>query len=151
MSGSDIKSQEKLERYHSLIEEKLKRTLQRLVYAREHLYKERSEYIQLRNNIKAIQESKLEKLKSLVNLGSEFYAQAVAPEPSRIFVDVGLTLHVELTLDEAMEFCRKREKHLKEKADTLSKRAANIRANIKLVYDAMAEIMLEQESFKQPS
>mmetsp|Transcript_44518 Transcript_44518/g.71552 ORF Transcript_44518/g.71552 Transcript_44518/m.71552 type:complete len:162 (+) Transcript_44518:101-586(+) len=103
----------KLERFHNIVETKLKVTLKSVLEARDKIFDEHSEYIKLRNNIAVVRESKQTELESLVNLGSEFYSQAVVPDPSRIVVDVGLTLHVEFTLDEAIEFCKKKEEHLK--------------------------------------
>jgi len=95
----------------------------------------------LRTLLKANTSSKQKKMKSLVNLGSEFYAQAVIPDTTRIFVEVGLTLRVEFTLDEAVAFCKRKEAHLKAKGDKLTRKASELKANIKLIYDAMAEIM----------
>mmetsp|Transcript_26787 Transcript_26787/g.37387 ORF Transcript_26787/g.37387 Transcript_26787/m.37387 type:complete len:164 (-) Transcript_26787:141-632(-) len=135
----------KLERFHNIVETKLKVTLKSVLEARDKIFDEHSEYIKLRNNIAVIRESKQTELESLVNLGSEFYSQAVVPDPSRIVVDVGLTLHVEFTLDEAIEFCKKKEEHLKRKGEKLTEKASEIRAHIKLVYDAMAEIMRLQQ------
>mmetsp|Transcript_32019 Transcript_32019/g.56215 ORF Transcript_32019/g.56215 Transcript_32019/m.56215 type:complete len:159 (-) Transcript_32019:145-621(-) len=143
----------KLERFHDVIEKKLKVSLRHILEHRDKLYAEHSDYIQLRNNIRVIQDSKQRQLKSLVNLGSEFYAQAVVPNPEYIFVDVGLTLKVQFTLEEAVAFCHKKEAHLKQKADKLTKKASELKAHIKLVYDAMAEIMrldaLEREEQMQ--
>lgn len=73
-----------------------------------------------------------------MNLGSEFYGKAEVADPSRIFVDVGLSLHVELTLDEATSFCRAKEAFLQRKADAFAQRATSLQADIKQVYEAMA-------------
>ena len=51
-------------------------------------------------------------LKSLVNIGSEVYAQAKAPERKHIFVNIGLGFHVEFTLDEALVYIEKKIKKL---------------------------------------
>mmetsp|Transcript_15125 Transcript_15125/g.29735 ORF Transcript_15125/g.29735 Transcript_15125/m.29735 type:complete len:156 (-) Transcript_15125:235-702(-) len=137
----ELRARKKLEKYHDVIEKKLKVSLARIMEQRDRIYTQQSEYVQLRNNIAVLQESKQKKMESLVNLGSEFYAQAVVPDTSRIFVEVGLTLRVEFTLDEAVDFCKRKEAHLKTKGDMLTRKASELKANIKLIYDAMAEIM----------
>ena len=45
---------------------------------------------------------------SLVNLGSEVYAQAKAHDRNHIFVNIGLGFFVEFTLDEALAFIEKK-------------------------------------------
>ena len=50
-----------------------------------------------------------EPLKTKVDLGCNFYCQARVPDPTKIFVSVGLGFFVELTLDEALEFISKKD------------------------------------------
>lgn len=99
--------------------------------------------LELRQNIRLMQEQNLLDLTTLINLGSEFYAQAKvyefcfylvpsecsafqchwtrywrkyfdSPDTSFIFVKVGLGFHAEMTLDEASQFIDVMETHLNE-------------------------------------
>ena len=66
----------------------------------------------LRTNILLMKKEQDKELKSLVNIGSEVYAQAKAPERKHIFVNIGLGFHVEFTLDEALVYIEKKIKKL---------------------------------------
>ena len=44
-----------------------------------------------------------EPLKARVDLGCNFYAQAKVPDPTKIFLAIGLGFHLEFTLDEAIK------------------------------------------------
>lgn len=96
-----------------------------------------------------IQEQNQKELKTMINLGSEFYVQAKvyvtgiisgvyyllcdSPDCTKIFVNIGLGFHLEMTHTEALEFIAKREKDLQKRADELSKKAAFVKARIKIV------------------
>lgn len=70
------------------------------------------QYDILRTNILLMKKEQEKDLKSLVNIGSEIYVQAKAPERKHIFVNIGLGFHVEFTLDEALAFIEKKTKKL---------------------------------------
>ncbi|KAF9347362.1 hypothetical protein BGX34_003202, partial [Mortierella sp. NVP85] len=63
------------------------------------------------------------------------------PDTKHIFVNVGFGFHAQLTLDEALAFITRKEAFLQKKAERLTEKAAQIRAHIKIVLEAMAEIM----------
>ncbi|KAF9583780.1 hypothetical protein BGW38_008554 [Lunasporangiospora selenospora] len=58
-----------------------------------------------------------------------------------IYVNIGFGFHAQLTLNEALVFIKKKETHLQKLADVYTEKASKIRAHIKLVLEAMAEIM----------
>ena len=70
------------------------------------------QYDILRTNIFLMKKEQDKQLKSLVNIGSEVYAQAKTPDRKLIFVNIGLGFHVEFTLDEALAFIDKKIKKL---------------------------------------
>ena len=47
-------------------------------------------------------------LKTKVDLGCNFYCQAQVPEPNLIYIDIGLGVYVQFTLDEAVKFIDRR-------------------------------------------
>jgi prefoldin subunit 5 len=52
------------------------------------------QYRELLCSIKAMQELNQTELKTLVNLGAEFYIRAKVRDPSRIYVDIGLGFYL---------------------------------------------------------
>lgn len=97
---SNAETAAKIKKYENFVETKLKVDLRAILDARDKLYTQISDYVTLRNNIKTVQDSKQKKLKTMVNLGSEFWVQAVVPDTSTIMVNIGLGFHAELSLDE---------------------------------------------------
>ncbi|CAI2169874.1 8743_t:CDS:2 [Funneliformis geosporum] len=77
----------------------------------------------------------------MVDLGSNFYCQAKVPDTTYIYVNVGFGFHVQFTLDEAIGFIEKKEKLLQKKSDQYTRDVAKINAHIKLVYEALTEIL----------
>lgn len=59
------------------------------------------------------------------------------PSTEFIYVDVGLNCFIQFTLDEAVKFIEKKIVQLSKQVEELTKRAAAIRSNIKLVYESM--------------
>ena len=138
-----------LEKY---AEEQLKGELQRVTERRDKVYEQTSDYIKLRDQIQQMQRRLKEDteahgsdartdMRVQVNLGNEFYMQAHVPDMTRIYVDVGLGFHAELTLDEAVEWIGKKEAALNEVAARLTDTCAHIRFQLKLTYELMGQLM----------
>lgn len=131
----------KVHKYEAFLEEKLKPDLLHLISQRDKAMEEQKTFSDLSKNIKLLEQQKLRKLKSLVNLGSEVYAQAEVPDTSRIFVNIGLGFHVEFTWPEAIDFLTVKEASLARQIEELTHRIANIKAQIKLVGEGIKELM----------
>ncbi|RUP48159.1 UXT-like protein [Jimgerdemannia flammicorona] len=131
----------KLAKYDKFVNDKLKVDLQKTLEARDKLYDTISEYLKLKSQIEVIQENNLKEMKTMVDLGSNFYVQAKIPDTTYIYVNVGFGFHVQMTLEEAKNFVGKKEAQLQKRADKHTEEAAKIRANIKLVLEAMSEIL----------
>ena len=139
-------SQTKIARFQSFITDKLKPDLATTLHTRDTLYTTITHYLQLRTNLTHLLTSPTRHLTSRINIGCDFYCQAVVPSIELVTVDVGLGFHVDLTLAEAVAVCDEREKWLTARADVLTERASVISAHIKLVYEGIAELMKVQES-----
>ncbi|KAK3818139.1 MAG: Prefoldin subunit-domain-containing protein [Linnemannia gamsii] len=137
----DNEIQQKLARYESFVNEGLRKDLKDTLDARDTIFDQISEYLKLAKDIEVIKDNGLKEMKTQVDLGSNFYVQAKISDTKHIFVNVGFGFHAELTLDEALEFIKKKEVHLQKKAALFTEKASQIRAHIKLVLEAMAEIM----------
>ena len=84
---------DKVIKYETFLSERLRPDLKDALEERDKLYAETAEFLALKNSIEAIKASNLqpgEPLKTKVDLGSNFYCQAVVPNPGRILVEVGL-------------------------------------------------------------
>ncbi|TPX63236.1 hypothetical protein SpCBS45565_g06774 [Spizellomyces sp. 'palustris'] len=143
-----------IERYERFVNERLRVDLQKAVVARDKIYETIAEYLKLRNQIDLLRNEKLKELKTMMDVGCEFFMQAKVPDTSRIYVKVGAGYHVELTLDEAVAFIGEKEKSLLKAADKHTETASKIKAHIKLVLQAIQEILeldqTEQKVYREP-
>ncbi|XP_017323694.1 protein UXT isoform X2 [Ictalurus punctatus] len=131
---------EKVLQYESFINEVLKRDLQKVLEQRDGVYEKISQYLQLKNTIKRIQETGSKELKTDVDLGCSFFVQAHVPDTSKIFVAVGYGFFLELTLSEALTFIEKKTLQLTEYSEVLTKDAAKIKAHIRVVLEGLKEL-----------
>ena len=51
----------------------------------------------------------LHEMKTMINVGCEFYMQASVPSTDRVYVDIGLGVHVDFSRAEALQFIQERE------------------------------------------
>lgn len=134
---------DKILKYEQFLNDKLLPDLKAVFEERDKLYTEQAEFLALQNSIDAIKAAKLregEPLKVQTDLGCNFYVNARVSDPSKIFVEVGLGFHLELTLDEALQFIDKRVTLLKTQSDKLTGDANKIKANIQLVRQGLREL-----------
>ncbi|UZO22218.1 uncharacterized protein OCT59_014586 [Rhizophagus irregularis] len=66
----------KIEQYEKFLHDKLEVDLKQTWDLREKIYEEISDYIKLKNHIELIKSNNLKELKTMVDLGSNFYCQA---------------------------------------------------------------------------
>ena len=133
----------KVAQYEAFLNETLRSDLNTTLTLRDKIYQEQAEYLALRNSINAIKLAELvpgEPLKTKVDLGCNFYCQARVPDPTKIFMSIGLGFFVEMTLDEALTFTNKKDSDLGKEADKLTADCAKLKANIKLVIGGLQEL-----------
>ncbi|XP_076860172.1 protein UXT [Brachyhypopomus gauderio] len=140
MTSGEPRIDAKVLEYEHFINDVLKRDLQRVLEQRDGVYEKIAQYLQLKNTIKSIQEAGSKELKTDVDLGCNFYVQAHVPDTSKIFVAVGYGFFVELTHSEALTFIEKKTNQLTEYTEVLSKDAAKIKANIRMVLEGLREL-----------
>ena len=145
---------DKVARYEAFLNETLLNDLRSVLKLRDKVFEEQAEFVALRNSIDAIKRADLvdrEPLKTKVDLGCNFYCQANVPDPSKIFVAVGLGFFVELTLDEALNFIDRKEKSLTAEAEKLTKDCVKLKAQRKLVLGGLRELQnIPNEEPKKP-
>jgi prefoldin subunit 5 len=140
--------QRKVREYEIFLNDRLRADLQRAWTERDRLFSEKAEYERLRVTLTTLdemyknrKETDLEDpLQTQIDLGCSFFVQAECPINNRIFISIGFGLFCELTYDEGKTFIEKKLPNLHEQEVELSNKIAHIKANIKLVLEALKEI-----------
>jgi len=135
--------QRKIVQFERFVHEQLEPDLKVTVNQRDAVYDDISEYLRLQKTCELIRENLQDGqpgLKTQVDLGSQCYMQAKVPDASHIYVEVGLGFLVEFTIDEAINFIPRKEAQLKQKAQDLTDKAAEIKTKIKTVLQALADL-----------
>jgi prefoldin alpha subunit len=142
--------QAKITEFESFVNEKLKNDLQLVLDEQDKLYTEVAEYLQIKDTIEKITQARALrnggnetakfKLNTRVDLGCNFYANAVVEDPTKIFIAIGYGFFLEMKFDEALRFIQKKVKLLNESADDLSQKACEIKAQIKFVLEGIREM-----------
>ncbi|KAK8765092.1 uxt prefoldin-like subunit [Amblyomma americanum] len=144
----------KVLQYETFLNDVLKEDLRKCLDERDRICAKLAELLQLRTVIERIQEVEANKetFRTQVDLGCNFYVQAVVPDVSKIFVQVGMGFFLELTHDEALWFVGRQEAMLEEKLQRVSEESANIKAHIQMVLQGLRELQdlpLEPDRPKQ--
>merc|ERR1712194_872241 len=125
----------------ALVNERFRVELEEVQDERDRLYERIAQCMELKNNMTMLQDQKRTSLKTMVDLGCDFYVQARIPDTSWVYVKVGLGFHAQMTPTEAISFSTQREKALTEAVEVLTQRSATLKAQIKLTIGAIDEII----------
>jgi prefoldin alpha subunit len=101
----------KMSDYSDFVEKVLRPELKHAMALRQNVKREIQEYRELQQRLKQQQQDDDEQKQvgSSVDLGFKtLYCRAVATDLSKLFVHVGMGFHVELSVDEAIQFVAKR-------------------------------------------
>lgn len=116
---------EKMEEYSHFVTQKLRPELDRAELSRNESRAEMNEYRELLQRLTEIQSKSLQEMETMVDLGHQLiYCNAVA-NLETIFVHTGMGFHVELTIQEAIPFVKKRISFLEK--DVLKRKEARVR------------------------
>ena len=137
----DSETNAKIDKYQNFAEQKLKPQLEEYNKARDTVYQELGQYLQLRNTIEMFREQKLKTFETRVDMGKEFYIQAEASDLERFVVKVSQHYYVELNQDEALLFIKKKETLMNSQIEQLSQKAAEVKAHIVFVNEAIRELL----------
>uniref|UniRef100_A0A6M2D136 Putative transcriptional regulator uxt ovary overexpressed n=1 Tax=Rhipicephalus microplus TaxID=6941 RepID=A0A6M2D136_RHIMP len=132
----------KVLQYETFLNDVLKEDLRKCLEERDRICAKLAELLQLRTVVERIQEvaANKETFRTQVDLGSNFYVQAVVPDVSKIFVQVGMGFFVEMTHEETLWFVGRREALLETELQRVSKESANIKAHIQMVLQGLREL-----------
>ena len=132
---------QKVVKFEHFLNETLQGDLNKLTQMRDKTYEEISQYLQLQRTIERLEEdTETDKIKTKIDLGCNFYAQAEVPEDRMIFVCVGYGFFVNFTYPEALAFIEKKSKFLNDKADKLTSDIVNVRAQMRMVLEGLKEL-----------
>jgi prefoldin alpha subunit len=139
---SEISTNEKVLKYESFVNEKLRKDISIQIAELDEIYSEIGEYLQLKDTIEKISEldSNNKYIKTKVDIGCNFYANAVVRSDSKIFVAIGFGFFLELTLSEAVKFVDRKIIILKKRVDELKIKISEIKADIRFVMEGLKEI-----------
>jgi prefoldin alpha subunit len=152
--------QSRIHKYQHFIEQTLQRDLQACAQLREKVEQKHTDYSSLRQSLLTLESQHalqrtshpdggdISRMKTMISLGSEFYVKAVVPDPTRLFLDVGLGFHVELTTREAITWIDAKLPTLEVKIARTKEQQAMIQSKIKVVYEGIAELMQLQQQQK---
>lgn len=146
--------QQKVEKFEKFVNEKLKNDLALVLAEQDRIYSEIAEYLQVKDTIEKLNSLKTtpdstpdstststsSSFKTRVDLGCNFYANAVVENQSRIFLAIGYGFFLDMHFDQALKFIEKKVKMLNESALELAEKASEIKANIKFVLEGLKEI-----------
>lgn len=80
------------------------------------------------------------RLRTRVNVGEEFYADAEVTRLEPVVVDVGLGVLVEMTREEAREVVERRREAMEKEAEKQNQRIARVQAHLKRVVKHLEEL-----------
>merc|ERR1711920_1143648 len=116
--------------YESFIENTLKKELKKALDN----YRGDAEVLaqckELRENIDLLLRDNVAELETMIELGCGFYAKALVPDTSKIFVNVGLGFQLEMPLAEAHDFLGHKESYIVSRLERQKTRIAQVKADI---------------------
>lgn len=141
--------QTQLARYRAFLDDKLRADMRVALQRREEVLLSITQYKELLQTIDMMEEHGTSNMETKLDLGSQFYAQAVIPDPSRLFVDIGLGFHAELTLAEARSTIGEKLKLEADKVEVFTEKAALLQARIRVVEESIAELVQVSEQVEK--
>lgn len=158
----------KVVEYERFLNERLRTDLRYVLERKDGINDDIAEFLQLKSTIQhlmtiptvsqeakqpvtpASTQRKSVALKTMVDIGCNFYAKARVCDCSRIIVSIGLGFYLEMELREAVDYVDKRVERLTAEADKLSEQASQINARIKMVLGALDELQFKPSAQRTP-
>ena len=133
----------KILRYEDKIHRDMKPQLDLVLKKRDQIFEELAEYLQLKNVVEMVQQQKLKKFESMVDVGCNIFVETEVHKLDKIMVCLNSQkdFFVELSLPEALQYIESREKYLNKKVENLTKKACEVRAHIVFVQETIRELL----------
>lgn len=134
----------KILEFEKFVNEKLRTDLKIVLEEQDAVFSEMAEYLQVKDTIEKLTmanpKGEIKKFETKVDLGCNFYANAMVDDPSKIFISIGFGFYLQMNFEEALKFIDKKVKILNQNAEGLSQKASEIKANIKFVLEGLKEM-----------
>lgn len=135
----------KIVKFETFLNEKLKTDLANVLKLDEETTCDIENCIQLSMLLTQFKEQQFtsnagEPVKTLSDIGGNFYVETVIDDPNSALVYLGLGFYLEMTLDEALNFLTERKSMLQKRRDSYAVIVSKINANIKLVLEGLREL-----------
>mmetsp|Transcript_35408 Transcript_35408/g.53242 ORF Transcript_35408/g.53242 Transcript_35408/m.53242 type:complete len:182 (-) Transcript_35408:185-730(-) len=129
-SMSAFEMARKVTEYEAYIEEVLKRDLKASLDEFRKEQEVMEQILELRRSIDLFLREKVTEFESMVDVGCQMYVKAFVPDTEKLFLDVGMGFHLEMTLMEAREFLEHKEAFVNSQLEARKKETAKIKATI---------------------
>jgi len=143
---------DKVSKYEYFLNEVLRSDLKTTLERRDELYNQVAQYMELQTVLEkvggAMNADGNSKLKTKVDIGSNFYVQAEIPDLKTVTVDVGCGIWLPMSSEDAIAFCEKKVSFLNSRVNDLTQQELGIKAQINIVLEGLKEI--QRISFPQP-
>ncbi|KAL6753865.1 hypothetical protein V8C86DRAFT_3139544 [Haematococcus lacustris] len=126
--------------YERFVNDVLKEDLRKSIQLKTDLLGELKDYEDLEANLLLLQREGLQQLKSQVELGMGVRCEALVPDTSNVFINIGLGFHAEVALADAPRVIALRKVALAAQVARVLQQCGEIRANIKLTEGALAQL-----------
>ncbi|GAM26880.1 hypothetical protein SAMD00019534_100550, partial [Acytostelium subglobosum LB1] len=104
--------EQSIDYYRHYLNDTLNVNLEHMLQHKQRIHDDLQTLLELRSNLELMIEGHMTELKTMLNLGCECYAKAKVPDTSKIYINIGLDISVQMTLQEAVDFTKDREQHL---------------------------------------
>lgn len=144
--------QVKISEYSNFISQTLQPQLQSAVDSREETEAEISEYVQLKAKLQQIQSDAPKSIDTIVDIShSTIYCKAHISNPKIIYLNIGFGFHVEMTLEEGIQFITKRVEYLetcvlKHRVEAAARIAKDVENAIELLQELGDELSTTGEA-----
>ncbi|GAV05781.1 hypothetical protein RvY_15859-1 [Ramazzottius varieornatus] len=132
----------KVQQYEEFVNEKLMMDLRKVEARLDKLLLQLNEFQTLQNLIKKLEDKKIpdRHMRVYSDLGHNFRVQANIPDPTTIFINIGLETYVEMDLPQASKFVAARAKGLEAGIQSSKTAQQRIKANVRIMLEGLRKI-----------
>eukprot|EP00921_Rhytidocystis_pertsovi_P001970 GHVQ01003352.1.p1 GENE.GHVQ01003352.1~~GHVQ01003352.1.p1 ORF type:complete len:181 (+),score=42.39 GHVQ01003352.1:83-625(+) len=124
-----------------ILEEVLNKDLMKMNEMREECSQKIGDLRTLSSNIEFVRDGRLETLQSLLPVGCDVYMEAHVKDTSHIYIETGFQFYLEMTMDEALEFIKIKQKLLQSRLSYWTWKVAYQKTQIQLMMKALSDVM----------
>jgi prefoldin alpha subunit len=141
----DEETKAKLEEYAHFVKATLRPNLQQALHSQHDIESQLHDFKELHKRLMEWETRATQDRTTTADLGHErVFCRARVTDPSAVFVDVGYGFHVELRIEEAMQFTLKRIAFLNEKLQYHQAAVQRIHNHMNSVEDILEQFQMEQ-------